>query len=144
MEVGGSRCVPWHWRGLSSSHAVRPAFGCSALIVLVTASYLAVGLVVFAVWQITGNNAWIEEFFRVPGALLLVWLAAVGLLFSLRVYPGFLPGEPMRRAWQLIALSAGRELVGFILILMFRTLSPLNPFTYFPPVAGHMPVFLIA
>jgi hypothetical protein len=31
-----------------------------------------VGLVLFAIWQITGNNAWIEEFSRVPGALVLV------------------------------------------------------------------------
>jgi hypothetical protein len=97
--------------------------------------------VVFAVWQIAGNNAWIEEFFRVPGALLLVWLAAVGLLFSVRVYRGFLPGEPMHRAWQLIALSAGSELAGSILIQVFGTQSRLNPLNYFPHVAEQAPVF---
>ena len=118
--------------GISSSHAIRPAFRVSTLIPLVTASYLVVGLVVLAVWQIAGNNAWIEEFFRVPGALLLVWLASVGLLFSLRVYRGFLPGEPMRRAWQLVALSAGSELAGSILIQVFGTHPDLNPLTYLP------------
>ena len=133
--------MPWHLRGLSSSPAVRPAFGCSTLIPLVTASYLIVGLVVFAVWQIAGNNAWIEEFFRVPGALLLVWLAAVGLLFSLRVHRGFLPGEPMRRGWQLIAFSAGSELAGSVLVQVVGTESRLNPLTYFPHGAEQVPAW---
>jgi hypothetical protein len=97
--------------------------------------------VVFAVWQIAGNNAWIEDFFRVPGALLLVWLAAVGLLFSVRVCRGFFPGEPMRGAWQLIALSAGSELAGSVLIQVFGTQSRLNPLNYFPHGAEHAPVF---
>jgi hypothetical protein len=132
--------VPWHWRGLSSSRAVWPAFRVSTLVPLVTASYLVVGLVVLGVWQIAGNNAWIEEFFRVPGALLLVWLAAVGLLFSLRVYPGFLPAEPMRRAWRLIALSAGSELAGSILIQVFGIQSRLNPLTYLPHGTEQVPV----
>ena len=132
--------MPWQWRGLSSSYAVRPALAFSTLIPLVTASYLVVGLVVFVVWQIAGNNAWIEEFFRVPGALLLVWLAAVGFLFSVRVYSGFFPGEPMRRAWQLIALAAGSELAGSILIQVFGTESRLNPLTYFAGGAEQVPV----
>ena len=130
----------WQLRGVSSSYAIRSAFAFSTLIPLVAASYLVVGLVVFVVWQIAGNNAWIEEFFRVPGALLLVWLAAVGLLFSVRVYRGFFPGEPMRRAWQLIALSAGSELAGSILIQVFGTQSRLNPLTYFTHGAEQVPV----
>jgi hypothetical protein len=120
---------------------VRPAFGCSTPILLVTASYLIVGLVVFAVWQITGNNAWIEGFFRIPGAMLLVWLGAVGLLFSLRVCRGFFPGEPMRRAWQWIVLSAGSELAGSILNQVFGAQSRLNPLTYFPHGTEQAPVF---
>ena len=99
----------------------------SRLILLTTFGYLPAGLVVFAVWRMTGNDAWIEIFFQIPGALLLVWLAAVGLLFSVRVTLGFFPGEPMRGAWQLIALSAGSELAGSILIQVFGTKSLVEP-----------------
>jgi hypothetical protein len=38
----------------------------------------------------------------------------------------------MRGAWQWIALSAGSELAGSILIQVFGTVSRLNPITYFP------------
>ena len=96
---------------------------------------------VFAVWRITGNDAWIEIFFQIPGALLLVWLAAVSLLISVRVTRGFFPGEPMRGAWQLIALSAGSELAGSVLIQIFGTKSLLNPLTYFPHGVERVPVF---
>jgi len=104
-----------------------------------TAGFTAVGLVVFAVWRVTGNDAWIEGFFQVPGALLLVWLAAVGLLFNVRVCRRFFPGEPMRGAWQLVALSAASGLAGSILIQIFGTKSRLNPLSYFPAGAEQAP-----
>jgi hypothetical protein len=100
-----------------------------------------IGLLVFVVWRLTGNDTWIEAFFQIPGALLLVWLAAVGLLFNLRVCRRFFPGEPMRGAWQLIAFAAGSALAASILIQIFGTKSSLNPLTYFPSGARHMPVF---
>jgi len=132
--------LPWQWRGLSSNYALPPGLASSRLILLTTFGYLPAGLVVFAVWRTTGNDAWIEIFFQIPGALLLVWLAAVGLLFSVRVTLGFFPGEPMRSAWQLIALSAGSELAGSILIQVFGTKSLLNPLTHFPHGVEQVPV----
>jgi hypothetical protein len=133
--------LPWPWRRLSSSYGAKPAFGCSTLILLVTGSYLAVGLAVFAAWLIGGHDAWIEDFFRTPGALLLVWLAALGTLFSVRVCRGFSPGEPMREAWQLIALSAGSGLAGSVLIQVFGAKSRLNPLNFFPGGTEHAPAW---
>ena len=120
-----------HLRGRFVS-GLKPAIGCPPLILLVTGGYLAVGVVVFAAWRIAGKDALIEEFFRVPGALLLVWLAAVGALFSARVYRGFLPGEPLRTAWGLIALAAATELAATILIQVLGANSPLNFVTHIP------------
>ena len=133
--------MSWQWPGLSSNYGVKSAFGCSTLILLVTCSYLAVGLAVFAVWLIAGNDAWIEDFFRIPGALLLIWLAAVSMLLSVRVCRGFFPGEPMRGAWQLIALSAGSGFAGSVLIQLFGTKSRMNPLNFFPGGAEQAPVW---
>jgi len=51
--------------------------GCSSIIFAGTAAYLAAGLLAYLAWQITGNSAWVEDFFRVPGAWLSVWLAGI-------------------------------------------------------------------
>lgn len=104
--------------------------GCTSIILAVTAGYLAIGLLVFAGWRITGNVAWVEDFFRLPGALLLVWLAAVELLFSLRVLYEFSPGQPLRKAWRLISFSAGFDLAGTVLIQVLAVKSVLNPLSH--------------
>ena len=109
------------------SHA---PFGCTSMVVAVTAGYLAIGLLAFAGWRLTGNDAWVEDFFRLPGALLLVWLAAIEVLFSLRVSYEFSPGQPLHRAWRLIAFSAGFDLAGAILIQVLGVRSALNPLAH--------------
>src|SRR3954471_3556452 len=103
--------------------------GIPALVLIGAAWYLAIGLGVFALWQISHQNFWIEDFFRLPGALLLVWLSGIGLSYSLRVWRAFDPGEPMRRAWQLIALSAAADFSASLLVQIFGTQSRLNPLT---------------
>jgi hypothetical protein len=105
------------------------SIGCSRLIVLATGIYLASGLVWYALWRSTGNDRWIEEFFRVPGALLIVSLAGVQLSFSLLVLREFSPEQPMRKAWRLIAISAGFDLAGSICIQVLSVHSALNPLT---------------
>jgi hypothetical protein len=100
------------------------------LILSVTGVYLALGLVWFAVWRWTGNDRWIEEFFKIPGALLLVSLAAIQFVFSLLVLREFSPEQPMRRAWRLIAFSAGFDLAGTICSQVLSSESALNPLTY--------------
>lgn len=93
------------------------------------ATYLA-GTMVFSVWQVAGSDSWIEDLFRSPGALLLVSFSGVGLYFSLRVWRGFEAGEPMRRAWQLITLSAAADFAASLLVQIFGTQLRLNPLSY--------------
>jgi hypothetical protein len=104
--------------------------GVPALVLFGAAGYLAIGIVVFVLWRISHQDFWIEDFFRLPGALLLVWLAGIGLYYSLRVWRAFDTGEPMRRAWQLIALSAAADFSASLLVQIFGTQSRLNPLTY--------------
>ena len=114
----------------SVSRAVLSAKGYSTAILFVTGAYLLVGVLAFTVWRIGGRDAWIEDFFRIPGAFLLVFFSSIGLYFSLRVWRAFDTGEPMRRAWQLITLSAAADLTGTVLVQVFGTRSRLNPLTY--------------
>jgi len=102
-------------------------FGWSGLIKLTLLAYLVAGLVAGGLWQATGIVAWIVGFFTVPGALLLVALAIVQVWFCLRVCREFSPGEPMRRAWQLIAWSAGFDLAGTLAIQVLGANASVNP-----------------
>ena len=63
---------------------------------------------------VTNNVRWVESFFRVPGAVLLVWLAAIEFWFCNRVREHFSTDEPLNTAWTLIGASALFHLVGAI------------------------------
>jgi len=80
----------------------------------------------FGVWRWTGNDAWILEFFRVPAALMMVGMATVAFRLSLRVVGHFEPGEPLRTAWSLIAVSAGCDAVAAVFVQVFGISSRLN------------------
>lgn len=89
----------------------RPA-GCVSSILLVTSIYVSLGVVAFVAWEATGNVGWVVRFFRVPGALLLVWLALIEYWLTLRVRRQFPPGEALHTAWGWISLSALCQLLG--------------------------------
>ena len=105
-------------------------FGCSGLLALLTALYLGVGILAFVGWRLTGNDAWVESFFKTPGALLLVFLAGAQFGFSLLVLKHFSPGEPMQPAWLFIAASAAFDFAGAIFIQILGMDSTLNPLRY--------------
>jgi hypothetical protein len=109
------------------------SWGCSTFILVLTAAYLAAGLLAAAAWQITREDAWIKEFFNLPGAALLVTLAGLELALSLRVAAEFSPGQLMRTAWRLIALSALCDLTGALASQVFGTESPFNVLRVFFP-----------
>lgn len=96
------------------------------MVLALTVGYLAVGLLALAAWLITRNDAWVVWFFNLPGAALLVTLACVELALSLRVMGEFSPGQLMRTAWRLIALSALCDLIGALASQIFGTESPFN------------------
>jgi hypothetical protein len=107
--------------------------GCSTFILVLTVGYLAAGLLAAAAWRITHNDAWFIEFFNLPGAALLVTLAGLELALSLRVAAEFSPGQWMRTAWRLIALSALCDLIGALASQIFGTESPFNLLRIFYP-----------
>ena len=102
----------------------------SISILAITAAYLAVGLLAFAGWRSTGNIRWVEEYFRLPGALAMVSLAAAQLLFSLRVKREFSRAQPMRKAWNLIVISAGCDFAGALITQILSTHTTLNPLSH--------------
>ncbi|HEY2017946.1 MAG TPA: hypothetical protein VGH38_30790 [Bryobacteraceae bacterium] len=108
----------------------------------VTAAYLGFGLLAFVGWRLTGNGKWFEEFFRLPGALLLVSLAMVELLFSLQVTREFSPNQALHKAWYLIAFSAGCSLVSALSVQVFSVKSVLNPLTHFDWWSNSMGLFI--
>lgn len=105
-----------------------PALGCSSLVVAVTGAYLACGLGAFAGWTLTGNDVWIVDYFQVPAALAMVWLAVLGLWLSVRALQQFQSGEVLHRAWFYISLSALCDATGAISVQILGAKSALNPF----------------
>ena len=94
--------------------------------------YNAIGVAAFAAWRITGDLSWVTQFFRVPAALLMLWLATVEVWLSILALNQFSVGEPLRRAWFLITISAGCDLLGTVLIQILGGGSGLNPMTRIP------------
>jgi hypothetical protein len=86
-----------------------------------------VGLLAFAGWRFTGNIAWVEEYFRLPGALAMVSLAAAELLFCLQVRGEFSRAQPMRQAWNLIVVSAACDFAGALFTQILSAQIAVNP-----------------
>jgi hypothetical protein len=108
------------------------AWRASSIIVGITGCYLAAGLFAFLAWQFTGNIAWAVEFFQVPAALVMVWLALLQLSLSLKVTANFAPDDLLRPGWMLITASAGCQFVGSLLSQVLGVNSRLNPLALVP------------
>jgi hypothetical protein len=121
--LGHVLTLPW----LSRSNNREGRVGCSTLILLVTGVYLVVGLLTFAIWRATGRDAWVTDFFQIPGAFLLVSLAVIQLWYAVWSVREFSPGQPMRTAWIYIACSAACELAGTACVQVLAADSMTNP-----------------
>jgi hypothetical protein len=99
---------------------------------LVTSIYLALGIVAFVVWGATGNIAWVDSFFKVPGALLLVWLALIEFWLSHRVRQHFQPGEALHNAWIWINLSALCHFLGESGLQVLGLRGGISPLAHLP------------
>ncbi len=106
--------------------------GSPSVIIATTVCYLAAGVVAFLAWQLTGNDAWVIEFFQMPAALLTIWLALLHFWLSLSASRNFAPNDLLRPAWALIAFSAGCQLVGSLLSQVLGVNSRLNPLALQP------------
>jgi len=69
----------------------------------------------------------VVTFFRVPGALLAVFLALAGVWFPLRVVAHFRPNEPMHLVWLFLSGSSAFEAVGEICTQILSVESAINP-----------------
>ncbi len=81
---------------------------------LSTAILLIAGAVASLVWWRTGDQRWLRSFFDYPGALFFVGCSLVQAWLSFRCWQEFSPGDLLRPAWLLIALSATSQLTGSI------------------------------
>jgi hypothetical protein len=81
------------------------------------------------VWRWTGSDHWVEDFFKIPGALLLVSLPTIAFCASLMIRREFSAEQPMRKAWSLISFSAGFDLAGALCVQVLCAQSALNPLT---------------
>ncbi len=102
----------------------------STIVLTLASAYLALGVIALLLWTFTGNVAWVEKFFTVPGAMALVLLAAFELTMCLRVMREFLKEEALHDAWQLLAISSGCNLLGSLMTQVLSADSALNPLHY--------------
>ncbi len=112
--------------------AVRKDSAIITFVYVATAAYLIGGLITYIAWRITGNGAWLEVFFRVPGALLMVAFACMQVIWSLRVSAEFSPGEPLYMTWRLVGASAACEVVSSLAVQIFTPQSRFNPLVQLP------------
>ena len=100
---------------------------CESWIKTITATYLAVGLVALLDWQVTGKAFWVNEFFGVPAALLMVGLALTEFYLAFLVIRHFAPDDVLRPGWTLIAGSAACQVLGTIFSQVSGLYSRINP-----------------
>lgn len=99
----------------------------STWILIITVIGLVLGLTSLAVWLATGNSRWLQVFFEGPGLVLMLLLTAVEVWLSFSVRGAFASGEPLRLAWNLIAISALFDFLGTCCTHWLGSASPLNP-----------------
>jgi hypothetical protein len=99
-------------------------------ILLATSVFLLVGLGSLLAWLYTDRVECLRTFFRGPGALFLVFVAALGLSLCRLVVRQFSAGEPLRPAWFLLMAAGACQLVSAVCVQILGVYSPLNPLTH--------------
>jgi hypothetical protein len=100
--------------------------GSPPVIIAIAACYLAAGVFAFLAWHLTDNLASVVEFFQVPAALPMIWLAMLQFLLSLNATRNFSQDDFLRPAWTPITRSAGCQLVSSLLSQVLGVDSRLN------------------
>ncbi len=108
-------------------------FGChlkspiSRILIGITLFHLGIGLLLWAFWLNTGNNALIRYYFDIQSVFFFLGFSLVELLLCLMIWRQFTSEEPFRLAWFFVSLSAACHLVGFLFSQWIGASSPLNP-----------------
>ncbi len=104
-------------------------------ILLLTGLHMAAAAVTFALWRMTGNEAWVSLFFKYQGSLFFIACAALELWLAWSAFRQFSRGEALRTAWLLIAIGSFYRLAGFLFSQVLGVESYLNPiFVAFGPL----------
>ena len=118
--------------GFAALHTPKSA---SQWILGATFCYLALGLGALLTWRLTGNLAWVEKFFQIPGALLLVSLALAGAALSVRAVQEFSPytevkdPNPEARESMRVLIGRARENKQFLFLFVNNRLEGNAPST---------------
>jgi hypothetical protein len=92
-----------------------------------TSVHMAVSAAMYFFWCIQRDNAGIELFFRYQGSLFFIICAAAELWLAWNAFRQFLPDEPMRMAWMLIAFASFYRFAGHLFSKILNSESYLNP-----------------
>ncbi len=106
-------------------------------ICLSTGILLLAGAAASVAWWRTGDQMWLRAFFSYPGALFFIACSLVQAWLSFRCWQEFSPGDLLRPAWLLIALSATLQLAGGVVSWIFGLDSRLNPLSLLSAESAH-------
>jgi hypothetical protein len=101
-------------------------------VMLATSIFLVMGFGALMAWQVTGRVECMRAFFHGPGAMYLVFLAALEFSLGRMVVRQFSEGEPLQPAWFLIMLSGGCQMVSAVCVQILGANSSLNPLAQGP------------
>ncbi len=99
----------------------------SGLILLATSLHLSLGLVTHTLWLLGRNAALFRYYFTYQDPLFLLACNITELSLSYAAWKQFAPGQPLRRAWLLIMVSALCHVVGMVLSHILPADSYINP-----------------
>lgn len=99
----------------------------SNFVLFATSVHLSVALVMQCLWLLRGNQTFFQYYFDYEDPLFLVFCTFLEFSWALLAWRQFAPGQPLRRAWLLIMLSAFCHLTSMILSYILCTNSYINP-----------------
>jgi hypothetical protein len=98
-----------------------------AAILAVCGAYMLFALAAVGLYLGTGQTVWVNVFFRYPGALFLLLCAIAEAGFAFAVWRRFDAGEPLARAWLLLALAGAFRVVSVLLVHVLAVPIRFNP-----------------
>jgi hypothetical protein len=98
-----------------------------------TVALLLVGVAAFYAWWHSGNPLWIRAYFYYPGAFFFLACSVIEGWLAYLCWREFAPGDLLRPAWFLIALSAATQVAGGLVSHILEHRSIVNPLSYLPP-----------
>jgi hypothetical protein len=99
----------------------------SSFVLFATSAHLTLALATHCLWLLRGNQAIFRYYFGYEDPLFLVFCTTLEFFWARLAWRQFAAGQPLRRAWFLIMLSAFCHWVGMILSHILCTSSYINP-----------------